>query len=84
MKYINDIIYENYNGFWLNDFRNGEGEMKYKNGDKYIGNWDNNYINGKVKFFIKIMIIMMDVFIKIKDKVKDKCIIIMVIFIRKN
>ena len=35
-----------YKGSWRNDQRDGQGIIKYSNGDKYEGNWKNNQMNG--------------------------------------
>ena len=34
-----------YDGSWDHDLKHGKGLMKYKNGDKYEGFWENNRVS---------------------------------------
>ena len=34
-----------YDGSWDRDLKHGKGMMKYKNGDKYDGFWENNRVS---------------------------------------
>ena len=52
-KYINKEG-DYYEGKWLNELKNGMGIIYYKNGDiKYIGNFENDYLLGFIKYFYK-------------------------------
>ena len=55
MKYKN---WDEYNGNWINDLKEGNGIIKHKNGDKYDGNWKNNLKEGKgiMKYKMEIYI----------------------------
>ena len=45
MTYNNGDVYE---GQWLNNLKDGKGQMTYSNGDKQIGNWLNDiFENGQ-------------------------------------
>ena len=39
--------YSNYKGHWKNGFRNGNGQIIYKNNNVYTGNWKNDKKEGK-------------------------------------
>jgi hypothetical protein len=43
MTYANGDLYQ---GDWMNDKKNGNGNMTYANGDLYHGEWMNDKRNG--------------------------------------
>ena len=57
-KWINDKLewygimkYNNFERYWKNNLKEGEGNLKSKNEDEYIGLWkDDILIEGKVKY----------------------------------
>ena len=43
--------YNNFEGYWKNNLKEGKGNLKSKNEDEYIGLWkDDILIEGKVKY----------------------------------
>lgn len=46
---ISDAYIQQYKGYWKNGLKNGEGMMKYANGDEYEGLWKNDKKEGPGK-----------------------------------